>query len=142
MMTSDAQRLYLLASTIVAVHLFLLALWTGTVRVMRKQYVNPEDAKLNKTERSETDHEDVLRVKRAHQNLMESAIPFFAIGFAYAMTGATKTGALAYYGTFIGARVLHTFFYLAQKQPFRTLSFATGIMALFGMAVNVFMHAF
>jgi glutathione S-transferase len=139
-MTGDAARYYLLFSTIVAVHLIALALWTGTVRVMRKQYAIPEDAKLNKTELAEQDHPDVLRVKRAHVNLMESAIPFFVIGFAYAATGATKTGALAYYGTFVGARLLHTVFYLAGKQPFRTIMFAIGVATMIGMAVHVFMH--
>jgi uncharacterized MAPEG superfamily protein len=137
MLTGDAARLYLLFSTIVALHLIALALWTGTVRVRNKKWANPEDAKFNKGELVDQDHPDVLRVKRAHVNLMESAIPFFAIGFAYAMTGATKTGALAYYGTFVGVRVLHTFFYLGQKQPFRTISFAIGVLTMVGMAVHV-----
>src|SRR5882672_8496170 len=106
-----AFRYYAIASAIVALQLVAIALWTGTVRVRRKQYINPEDAALNKAKQADDDHDDVLRVKRAHMNLMESAIPFFAVGALYAATGASKTGAMAYFGTFVVARLLHTVFY-------------------------------
>jgi len=86
LMTEPALRSYALAGTIVALHLIVLALWTGATRAMRKTFVNPEDAKLNKTAVAEDDHADVLRVKRAHQNALENAIPFFAIGLLYALT--------------------------------------------------------
>ena len=128
---------YALASAILSLQLLSLALWTGTVRVMRKQWVNPEDAKLNKGEKAEADHPDVLRVKRAHQNLIENAIPFFVVGALYAATGATRTGALAYFGTFTAVRLLHSLFYLWGKQPWRTLMFAVGVLAVVGMAVHV-----
>ena len=63
---SPALKLYALVAALTAVHMILLALWTGTVRVQRKQWVNPEDAKLNKGDQTEQDHPDVQRVKRAH----------------------------------------------------------------------------
>ncbi len=132
-----AMKVYAITATIVALHLIALAFWTGTVRVMRKTYVNPEDAKLNKTKEAEADHPDVQRVKRAHTNLLENAIPFFAVGFLYAMTEPSVLGAQAYFWTFVGARLLHTVFYLAGKQPFRTMMFAIGALAVIGMGVHV-----
>jgi len=134
---NPALQIYAVCSAIVGVQLILLAFWTGTVRVMRKTYVNPEDAKLNKTEQAETDHPDVQRVKRAHQNLLENALPFFVVGALYVASGPTKLGAQAYIITFTVARVLHTFFYLFGKQPFRTLMFAIGALSVLGMAVHV-----
>ena len=132
-----ALKLYALVAALTAVHMFLLALWTGTVRVQRKQWVNPEDAKLNKGDQAEQDHADVQRVKRAHQNAMENALPFFAIGLLYALTAPTKTAAQAYFFTFLGARLLHSVFYLWGRQPFRTLMFVTGVFAMLGMAFHV-----
>ncbi len=128
---------YAIAASIVAVHMLLLALWTGTVRVRSKAYVNPEDAKLSNAENVEVDHPDVQRVKRAHQNLIENAVPFFAVGLLYVLTNGSRTGALAYFGTFVAARVLHSLFYLWGRQPFRTLMFAVGVLATLGMAVHV-----
>ncbi len=135
-----AFKLYAFTSTLVALHLLILAGWTGAVRTKHKSYVNPEDAGAFKGAAVEADHPDVLRVKRAHQNAIESAIPFFAVGLMYTLTGATKAGGQAYFLTFLAARVLHSVFYLAQKQPFRTLSYAVGALAITGMAVQVIMR--
>jgi uncharacterized MAPEG superfamily protein len=134
-------KIYALCAAIVAIHLFVLAGITGGVRATRKVFVNPEDAKLNKAEQADNDHPDVLRVKRAHQNLMESAIPFFAIGLLYAFTGPKASSAQAYYFTFVGARVLHTIFYMMGLQPFRTITFVIGFLTVLGMSVQVIMHA-
>ncbi|MFO0550756.1 MAG: MAPEG family protein [Polyangiaceae bacterium] len=136
-MFSAPMKVYALAATIVGLHMLLLALWTGTVRTQRKVFVNPEDAKLSNGTAADADHPDVLRVKRAHQNLLENAIPFFGIGLLFALTNPSVTSARAYCFTFVGARVLHTIFYLLQKQPFRTLMFAVGVLTTFGMAYHV-----
>lgn len=130
-------RYYALASAIIALHLIILGTWTGGVRAMRKQYVNPEDAKLNKADQTDVEHPDVARTKRAHQNALENAVPFFVIGALYAATGASKTGALAYFGTFTAMRLLHSLFYLWGRQPWRTISFAIGALATIGMGVHV-----
>ena len=134
---NPALTLYALCAAILAVHLLLLALWTGSVRVQRKVWVNPEDAKLNKGENVEADHPDVQRVKRAHLNAIENAVPFFAVGLLYALTAPSQTGALAYFWTFTAVRILHSIFYLWGRQPFRTLMFAIGLLATIGMAVHV-----
>jgi glutathione S-transferase len=99
--------------------------------------VNPEDKVVNKGELAEQEHDDVLRIKRAHINALENAVPFFVIGALYVATGATKTGAQLYCYTFLAARLLHSVFYLAGKQPFRTLSFGVGALANLGMAYHV-----
>lgn len=52
-------------------------------------------------------------------------------------TAPSKTGALAYFGAFVAARLLHSFFYLFGRQPFRTLSFVVGVLAVVGMAIHV-----
>jgi glutathione S-transferase len=137
LLDNPALKLYALVGALIAVHLVLLAFWTGTVRAKHKTWVNPEDAALNKGTQAESDHPDTLRAKRAHQNAMESAIPFFAVGLLYALTAPSQLGAQAYFFTFLGARVLHSIFYLAGKQPFRTIMFAIGSLAILGMAVHV-----
>jgi uncharacterized MAPEG superfamily protein len=133
----SAVRIYALVSTLVAVHLILLAFWVGTVRTMRKQFTNPEDKIVIKGALVDADHTDVLRAKRAHLNALENAVPFFAVGALYAVTSPSLMGAQVYFFTFLGARVLHSLFYLWGRQPFRTLTFAVGALATLGMAVHV-----
>ena len=68
-----ALAMFAVCSAILAAHLLLLGFWTGRVRISRKQYVNPEDAKISNGLAVEAAHADVLRVKRAHQNALENA---------------------------------------------------------------------
>ena len=89
---NPALKLYALTGTLVALQLLVLAGWTGFVRTKHKAFVNPEDATLNKGAQVEADHPDVLRTKRAHQNAIESAIPFLAVGLLYALTGPSMLG--------------------------------------------------
>lgn len=137
-----AFKLYAIAGTFLALQTITLALWTGTVRTMRKQYVNPEDSAIAKGSKvSDADHPDTLRVRRAHQNLLENAVPFFVVGFLYAVTNPGVLGAQAYFGTFVATRVLHSVFYLWGRQPFRTISFGIGVLTIIGMAVHVLRFA-
>jgi glutathione S-transferase len=132
-----ALSLYALTGTLVALHLLVLAGWTGYARNKAKTFVNPEDAAAVKGAQADADHPDVQRAKRAHMNAIESAVPFFAVGLLYAFSGPSQLGAQVYFYTFLAARVLHSIFYLAQKQPFRTISFAVGALAITGMGVHV-----
>ena len=77
--TDPALRLYALTGSLVALHLIVLAGYTGRVRTQHKAFVNPEDAVALKGTQVEADHPDVMRVKRAHQNALENAVPFFAV---------------------------------------------------------------
>jgi glutathione S-transferase len=128
---------YAIASTTIALQLVALALWTGRVRVQKNRWVNPEDAKAAKGEQVDEEDDDVARVKRAHVNLLENAVPFFVVGALFVATAPSRTASIAYFGTFVGARILHSIFYLWGRQPFRTLSFGVGVLAIAGMAVHV-----
>jgi len=136
-MENPAFQAYALTSAVLAVQLILLAFWTGATRAKSKRYTNPEDAGVVKGEQAEQDHPDVLRVQRAHRNALENVVPFLAVGALYVATGASKTGAQVYCYTFLAARLLHSVFYLAGKQPFRTIAFGIGAAAVLGMAFHV-----
>ena len=138
LLTDPATRTYVITSTILGAHLLLMALWTGTVRTLRKEWVNSEDAEFNKAKLTEIEHPDVARVKRAHLNGVENLIPFLIVGALYvAFANPSPTGAAIYLWTFTAVRLLHTFFYLAYKQPFRTITFGVGVLCTFGMAYHV-----
>jgi len=136
-LANPAFKVYVVAATFVGLHLLLLALWTGTVRAMRKVFVLPEDAALNRAAVAGAEHPETQRVQRAHANLIENAVPFLIIGLLYVSTGASACGAQVLMYGFVAARVAHTAFYLAHRQPFRTISFALGVVAIGTMAVQV-----
>ena len=69
----------------------------------------------------EVEHPDVQRIKRAHVNAIENAVPFFVIGFIYTQTSPSMMMARVLFLTFVAIRLFHAIFYLTAKQPFRTL---------------------
>ena len=70
----------------------------------------------------------------------ENLPAFFAIGLIFVLSGASATSAAAYFWTFTIARLLHTFFYTRQMQPWRAISFGVGALAVLGMAVRIIMQ--
>lgn len=129
---------YALAVAVLVVTLYGLGFETARVRAARKIVVNPEDAGINGNATvADQDHPDVLRIKRAHLNLLENATPFFAIGLLYSLTDPGLTFARVLFGVFVGVRVLHAAFYLSAKQPFRTASFVVGALVNLAMVVQV-----
>ena len=141
-MESEAFNVYLICVAALAFNLWFLAFVTVARRGKAKKFVNPEDAKAFKGENAERDADDVERAKAAHRNALEN-IPIFAIlGLLYVMTGATKTGAMAYFVTFAVTRWLHSFMYLGGIQPFRTLMFVIGFLVNIGLSIQVLLAAF
>jgi microsomal prostaglandin-E synthase 1 len=132
--TDPVFQAYSLAVVAVIVTLYGLGFNTAKIRAERKAVLNPEDVGVNKGAKVvDLEHPDVQRIKRAHLNLIENAVPFFAIGLLYTMTAPSLTFARALFTIFVVVRLFHAFFYLSAKQPWRTISFAIGT------AVNVIM---
>ena len=129
---------YALSVCAVVATLYFLGFQTARIRAARKIVVNREDAAINGGAAvGEIEHADVQRIQRAHRNAVENAVPFFAIGFLYAMTGPGVTLARALFGVFVLVRVLHAAFYLTARQPYRTAMFAVGALVNLAMVVQV-----
>jgi microsomal prostaglandin-E synthase 1 len=129
--------LYTICSLIVVAGFYVLAYLTGTIRMARKAVVNGEDVKVYEgASVVETEHPDVQRVKRAHLNLIENAVPFFVVGLLYALASPPLALAAALYLGFVGARLLHALCYLTGRQPARAACWAAGVLIILVMSVH------
>jgi glutathione S-transferase len=131
---SEVFAIYAMSVALMVINLFFLAFVTAIGRGKNKAFLNPEDAGYQE---STSQNEWVARVMRAHRNAVENILPFVAIGLLYVMTVGSPLGAKLYFGVFVTARWLHSFVYLAGKQPWRTMFFAAGALATLGMTVQV-----
>lgn len=129
-----ALKSYALASVLVGLNMIVLAGMTGSARGKTKSFNNPEDARGGPVGQI---HDEVGRIKRAHQNAIESAIMFYPIGLLYALAGASDLGAKAYFFTYAGARILHSIVYLKHLQPWRTIMYGVGTLAIVGMMAHL-----
>ncbi|HEY1076094.1 MAG TPA: MAPEG family protein [Fontimonas sp.] len=123
-----------LCSVILFAKMFAISLYQGWHRIGRGSFRNVEDAKFAKRTPVAEELPEVQRAARAWANDLENIPVFFALGILYVMTGASAAAAPWLFGTFTVARIGHTFCYLNQLQPWRTLSFGIGIGCLIGMS--------
>ena len=139
---NPAFRAYALFAALLCLNLFGLWLYSGLARNRTRTLINPEDAALLKGRSPvERDPPEVARVLRAHANAMANILPFLVLGFLYVVLGASRTGAVIYFGVFTLARYVHSVAYVAALQPWRTVSFLVGLLASIGLIVQVAMRA-
>jgi glutathione S-transferase len=139
---NPAFNAYAISAALLCINLLGLWLYSGAVRSRTRTLINPEDAALlGGRPIVERDPPEVARVLRAHANAMANVVPFLILGLLYVLLGAGRTGALAYFGVFTLARYIHSATYLVALQPWRTVSYVVGLLALVGLIVQVLLRA-
>lgn len=131
--------LYWYSLCVVALFLkmFALSAYQGFHRIGRRTFVNPEDAEVfNKPPASE-ELPQVQRAAKAWLNDLENIPIFLGLGTVYVLTGASPMAAAWLFSTFTIVRILYTLVYLLGLQPWRTITYAVGILCLLGMSWNI-----
>ena len=116
---------------------------SGFWRIMKRSYLNPEDARAfsQMDEVQQAEDPDIARTLRAHRNDLESTLPFLAIGLVYLATDPSPGLAKGLIVTFTAFRTLFSVFYLAGMQPWRSLSFIVAEVCVVVMLVQIVMWA-
>ena len=126
---------YVVSSLVLVGLLHFLAYRTGGVRTKARAVVNAEDVRVYAgASVVEVEHPAVQRVKRAHLNLLENSVPFFVVGFLFALTEPRLLAAASLYGLFVASRVLHAVVYLSKRQPLRSAAWFVGVVSVVVMA--------
>lgn len=119
-----------------------VAFATANARRKAKVVVNREDMMVNPGAVAEAQEApETLRCQRAHRNDVENIPGFLLLAMLFALSGGSARAAWAYFGVYTVVRVLHTVFYLNEKQPFRTICFGIGQLCQLGLAVNLVLQA-
>ncbi|XP_034073516.1 microsomal glutathione S-transferase 1-like [Gymnodraco acuticeps] len=128
-------------AVIVVVKMLLMAPLTAFYRITRGAFANEEDVARKPAEERKKllrSHPDVERVRRCHQNDIETIVPFVLVGLLYALTGPVLSAALLHFRIFAGSRICHTIAYLfSLPQPSRGLSWVIGLLVNFSMSYSV-----
>jgi microsomal prostaglandin-E synthase 1 len=127
---------YSVTSMLLCLNLLLLWVASGAARAKGGLAVNPEDGARYHARVSEQDPPAVARILRAHRNAEAVIYPFLLLGLVYVLAGGTFTFAVAVFGIFVASRLAHSVFYLAAKQPGRTVSFAISLLATMALLVS------
>ena len=129
-MQDPTLRLLMVCASILVLKMMLTGYVTALMRNLRGVYVSPEDYAFRGQTPGPRD-EQIERIRRAHRNDLESILPFLAIAFLAAISGAVSYRvALWLFVPFTVARVLHTIVYAFGLQPWRSILFGIGDLAL------------
>ena len=124
---------------VTCLHMVLLDSFGGVVRVKTKTVVNPEDAATvaKGADVVKADPDAVARVMRAHRNLVANGVPFLLLCGLWMSFSPSFTWVAAVGGTFVIARLLHSISYVREAQPWRTLFFVVGQLAMLTVIVQI-----
>lgn len=117
--------------------MFAISVYQGFYRLSRRTFINPEDAEVFNKPPAAVELPQVERAAKAWLNDLENIPIFLGLGIAYVLIGASPEAATRLFCTFTIARVLHTLTYLLGWQPWRTITYAVGILCLLGMSWNI-----
>ncbi|MDB5218479.1 MAG: hypothetical protein JWO86_6406 [Myxococcaceae bacterium] len=133
--TNPSFLVYSAAMVVLCLNVLVLWAYSGAVRNRSKTTHNPEDISATAKGASlvDADPPSVARVLRAHRNAADNILPFAVLGLLFVLWGASPMLTAIFCGVFVAARLGHSFSYLGEKQPWRTLSFAVGAAATLGM---------
>ena len=90
-LNQPAVHAWAVASVVVALKTMASGVYTSSIRLRRHVYISPEDYEMQGQPVAQQADPDVERARRIHQNDLENGLPFFVIGFVYALTGPGAT---------------------------------------------------
>ena len=130
MPSSPAFTAYAVTTVALCFNLMVLWGWSGGTRVVSKTAINPEDlSTVSKgAVRVTADPDSVARVIRAFNNAAANNIPFLLLASVYVQLGPNINLVYGLFAAFTAFRYLHSAVYLLELQPWRTLSFALGVV--------------
>ena len=124
---------YAVASVLLFLKMFAIAVYQGLHRITKMTFKTPEDAAFVGRDAAKEELPQVQRAARAWSNDVENIPIFLALGVAYVWVGAAPGLAAWLFLTFTGARYVHSLCLLAGLQPWRTVAYFVGVGCMFVM---------
>ena len=128
---------YALTAIVLELKMAAIAVVQGRGRVSTGVFVLPEDAKLFSGTEAPQEAPIVDRASKAWRNDLENIPIFLILAGIYVMAGLSS-GAFAFYCiVFMVTRILHTYTFIKGIQPWRTVVFTIGALAMFAMMIHL-----
>lgn len=128
---------YAITCLVLSINLLLLWIFSGATRAKSGVAINPEDGARYNAPVSELDPPAVARYLRAHRNAEATIYPFLFLGLVFVLAGGGIKVGLPIFTLFVVARIAHSIVYLRALQPWRTITFATSLLAMLALMAAV-----
>lgn len=130
-------KIYALTAIVLTFKMAAIAVVQGRGRVGAQTFDNPEDAKLFGGKFEAQQVPPVERASKAWRNDLENIPIFLILAWIYVAAGLSVGAFEIYCVIFVVARILHTIFYLNAIQPWRTIAYTVGAIAMLVMMIQL-----
>ena len=138
---SSVLSVYALCVVVLGVKMFALSCYQGFYRIKSLAFTNREDAGYFNRPVSPQELPQVTRAAKAWANDLENIPVFFVLGGLCCALETSSGASIWLFCMFCVVRVLHSVCYLAGWQPWRTVTYAVGIVCLSGLGGMVGLKA-
>ena len=138
---SGVLSVYALCVVVLSVKMFALSCYQGFYRIRSLAFTNREDAGYFNRPVSPQELPQVTRAAKAWANDLENIPLFFVLGGLCCALETSSGASIWLFCMFCVVRVLHSVCYLAGWQPWRTVTYAVGIVCLSGLGAMVGLRA-
>jgi uncharacterized membrane protein YecN with MAPEG domain len=128
---------YALTAVVLELKMAAIALVQGRGRMTSGQFVLPEDAKMFGGTEAPNEAPVVDRASKAWRNDLENIPIFLILAGIYVMAGLSTQAFAIYCVVFVAMRIVHTYTFIKALQPWRTVSFTIGVLAMFAMMIHI-----
>jgi glutathione S-transferase len=133
-------QMYAITAIILALKMAAISIVQGRARTKAGVFTNPEDAKAFGGQQASAEVPMVERANRAWRNDLENIPIFLILAWIYVSAGLAPLAFVIYCVVFMIARVIHTTCYLNAIQPWRTIAFTIGSLAMLAMIIQLFVN--
>ncbi len=131
-------QFYALITVILVLKMFTLSFIQGRARLGSNTFAIPEDARyFAHREPASEELPIVRRAAMAWRNDLENIPIFLFLAMIYVTLGCWPQGVFVYFTIFTIARIGHTATYLNAIQPWRTITFAVGMVIQFLLCIHI-----
>jgi len=130
-------HIYALCITALFIKMFAISCYQGYFRIKNKAFKNKEDAQYLNMNAHPEELPQVVRASQAWANDLENIPVFWVLGGICIALNLNTTLIAWTFSVFTIARIAHTITYLVGIQPWRTISYITGIVCLFILTFNI-----
>lgn len=131
-------RMYAITAIVLALKMSAIAFVQGRARTGAGVFLNPEDAATFGGKAVPEEPEIVQRAARAWRNDLENIPIFLILAWIYVAAGLSAGAFVIYCLVFMAARIAHTICYINSIQPWRTVAFTIGTIAMVALIVHLF----
>jgi glutathione S-transferase len=128
---------YALTAVVLEFKMAAIALVQGRGRASTGLFVLPEDAKLFSGSESPEEAPIVDRASKAWRNDLENIPIFLILAGIYVMAGLSGKAFAFYCIVFMATRILHTYTFIKGIQPWRTVAYTIGALAMVAMMIHI-----